>query len=133
MMLIPCKTSNLMLPKKIRLSEKLSVVKDYWHPRIVASLNGQLIKVARLKGTFIWHSHQGEDELFWVHSGRMAIDFRNGTVELDPGDMLVVPRGVEHRPRTISEEVELLLFEPASTLNTGEQRNERTRDELEWI
>ena len=96
---------------------------------IVAELNGQHVKVVRLRGEFVWHHHDVEDELFMVLRGRFRMEFRDRTVELGEGDLLVVPRGVEHRP-VADEEVEVLLFEPASTLNTGNVRNERTVERL---
>jgi mannose-6-phosphate isomerase-like protein (cupin superfamily) len=109
----------------IRLSEKLSRISEYWTPRVVGELNGQQVKLAKLKGTFLWHHHQNEDELFLVLRGTLELELRDGTVTLGPGEMYIVPRGVEHRP-VAREEVHLLLFEPASTLNTGNLENERT-------
>lgn len=110
---------------KVNLSDAFSKITEFWSPRIAAELNGQHVKLARLKGEFIWHSHEHEDELFLVHRGRLLIEFRDRAVELGPGEFLVVPRGVEHRP-VAAEEVQLLLFEPAGTLNTGNVENERT-------
>jgi mannose-6-phosphate isomerase-like protein (cupin superfamily) len=92
---------------------------------VVAELNGQQVKLAKLMGTFVWHHHELEDELFLVLRGELRIEFRDGEVVLGPGEMLVVPRGVEHRPHADSE-VEVMLFEPASTVNTGNVRDERT-------
>ena len=109
----------------IRLSEKLSRISEYWSPRVVGELNGQHVKLAKLKGAFLWHHHQNEDELFLVLGGTLELELRDGTVILGPGEMYIVPRGVEHRP-VAREEVHLLLFEPASTLNTGNVENERT-------
>ena len=109
----------------IRLSEKLSRISEYWSPRVVGELNGQHVKLAKLKGAFLWHHHQNEDELFLVLDGTLELELREGTVTLGPGEMYIVPRGVEHRP-VAREEVHLLLFEPASTLNTGNVENERT-------
>jgi len=111
---------------KINLSEKLSLFNDHWNPRIVAELNRQHVKLAKLKGEFVWHRHAEEDELFYVLSGILNIEFRDRTIVLHPGEMLVVPAGVEHRP-VASEEVSVLLFEPAGTVNTGEVRNNQTR------
>lgn len=104
-----------------------SAVTDHWSPHIVAELNGQHVKVVKFQGAFVWHHHDDEDELFLVHRGQFRMEFRDRTVELAAGDFLVVPRGVEHRP-VADEEVEVVLFEPASTLNTGNTRNERTVD-----
>jgi mannose-6-phosphate isomerase-like protein (cupin superfamily) len=118
--------------QKINLGEKLALFTDHWNPRIVADLNGQQVKLAKLRGEFIWHHHEAEDELFLVLHGRLRMQFRDGEVVLDPGDTVVVPRGVEHRP-VADEEVHLLLFEPASTLNTGNVRDGRTRERLERL
>ena len=111
--------------EKVNVSEKLALFSDYWNPRIVADLNGQQVKVVKLKGPFVWHQHAGEDELFLVVRGRLRMEFRDRAVELGEGELIVVPRGVEHRP-VAEAEVAVLLFEPASTLNTGDIRNERT-------
>jgi mannose-6-phosphate isomerase-like protein (cupin superfamily) len=110
---------------KIVVAEKLARIARPWEPKIVAELNGQHVKLARLKGEFTWHHHEHEDELFYVLGGRFRMEFRDRTVELFPGDLIVVPRGVEHRP-VADEEAQVMLFEPASTLNTGNVRNERT-------
>jgi mannose-6-phosphate isomerase-like protein (cupin superfamily) len=118
--------------EKINLNEKFSQFSDYWNPRILGELNGQLVKAAKLKGEFIWHHHEQEDELFLVTKGKLKMEFRDKTVELNPGEMIIVPRGIEHRP-VAEEEVELLLFEPASTLNTGNVENDRTVKELRKI
>jgi mannose-6-phosphate isomerase-like protein (cupin superfamily) len=118
--------------EKINLAEKLAVIQDHWNPRVAAELNGQQVKLVKLQGTFLWHHHEDEDELFLVVTGRLRMDFREGEVWLEPGEMIVVPRGVEHRPHA-DEEVEVLLFEPASTLNTGNVRNERTVEQLERV
>lgn len=114
------------------MGEKLALIHDHWNPRVVAELNGQQVKLVKLLGTFVWHHHEAEDELFLVVSGRLRMDFRDCEVWLEPGEMIVVPRGVEHRPHA-GEEVEVLLFEPASTLNTGNVRNERTVERLERV
>ena len=118
--------------EKINLSEKLSQFADYWNPRIVAELNGQHVKLTKLKGEFVWHHHEAEDELFLIIRGRLRMQLRDGEVVVGPGEAIVIPRGVEHRP-VADEEVQLLLFEPASTLNTGNVRSERTRDRLERL
>jgi mannose-6-phosphate isomerase-like protein (cupin superfamily) len=118
--------------EKIVLAEKLALFHDHWHPRIVAELNGQQVRLVKVQGTFPWHHHEAEDELFLVLAGRLRMDFRDRQVWLEAGEMIVVPRGVEHRPHA-DEEVSMMLFEPASTLNTGSERNERTVEHLDWI
>ncbi len=116
------------LPDKVSLSNAFSEIDEFWKPRVAGELNGQHVKLAKLKGEFIWHHHEHEDELFLIHSGVLRMEFRNGFVELHPGDFLVVPRGMEHRP-VAENDVELVMFEPAGTLNTGNVRNERTVDD----
>jgi mannose-6-phosphate isomerase-like protein (cupin superfamily) len=118
--------------QRIPLAEKFAAITDHWSPRIVARLNGQEVKLAKFQGAFTWHHHEAEDELFLVHRGRFRMEFRDRTVELGPGEMLVVPRGVEHRP-VADEEVEVLLFEPAGTLNTGNVRDGFTIDTPEAL
>lgn len=119
--------------EKINLLEKFLLFSERWSPKIIGKLNGQLIKIARIKGEFIWHSHADEDELFIVVKGTLYMDFRDGLQTIRPGEILIVPKGVEHRPRTDGEEVFILLIEPATTLNTGDQRNERTVEKPDWI
>ena len=109
----------------IDLREKVAAIDEHWSPRIVAELNGQHVKLVKFRGEFVWHHHDHEDELFLVHRGRFRMEFRDRTVDLGPGEMIVVPRGVEHRP-VADEEVEVVLFEPAGTLNTGNVIGERT-------
>ena len=109
----------------VNLTEKFSQIPDFWNPRIVGELNGQHVKLVKIKGEFVWHHHDVEDELFLILEGRLKMELRDGDVWLEEGEFLVVPRGVEHRP-VAEDEVHLLLFEPASTLNTGNVRNERT-------
>jgi mannose-6-phosphate isomerase-like protein (cupin superfamily) len=118
--------------ERIDLWEKLSTFDERWSPRIVAELNGQHVKLAKLEGEFVWHSHADEDELFLVLEGQLTLELRDGAVVLGPGQMVVVPRGVDHRPIAAGE-VHVLLFEPAGTLNTGSVRNERTVDDPERI
>ena len=118
--------------EKINLKQKLSMFNEHWKPRIIGDLNGQQVKLAKFQGPFIWHHHEHEDELFLVVKGRFRMEFREDTVQLDEGDMIIVPRGIEHRP-VADEEVHVLLFEPASTLNTGNVINERTVAELKRI
>jgi mannose-6-phosphate isomerase-like protein (cupin superfamily) len=116
----------------VNLAEKLALFSDHWHPRVVGALNGQHVKLAKLLGEFVWHRHDFEDELFLVISGRLTIQFRDRDVALQPGEFLIVPRGVEHRP-VAPEEVQVLLFEPAGTLNTGNVRDARTVEKLPWL
>ncbi|AMQ57763.1 cupin domain-containing protein [Algoriphagus sanaruensis] len=118
--------------EKINLQEKLSLFQEHWSPKIVGELNGQHVKLAKLKGEFIWHHHELEDELFWVLKGTLKMEFRDKTVLIHENEFLIVPRGVEHRP-VAEEEVSVLLFEPASTLNTGNTQNEFTKDHLDRI
>lgn len=118
--------------QKVNLTEKLSLFTDHWSPKIVGELNGQQVKLAKFQGEFVWHKHDHEDELFLVVNGRFRMEFRDRQVELEPGEFLIVPRGVEHRP-VADEEVHVLLFEPATTLNTGNVKNERTVAQLDRI
>ncbi len=114
--------------KKVNLTQKLSLFDEHWSPKIVAELNGQHVKLVKLLGEFSWHHHHDEeDELFFVIEGRLGMEFRNRDVLLEEGELIVVPRGVEHRP-VAEEEVHVMLFEPASTLNTGNVRNELTTE-----
>ena len=117
---------------KVSLAEKFASFDDRWSPKIVGELNGQHVKVVKLHGAFVWHHHDEEDELFLVHRGHLRMEFRDRVVDVSPGEFLIVPRGVEHRP-VADEEVEVVLFEPAGTLNTGNLRNERTVEELERL
>ena len=118
--------------EKINLTDKLSRFSDYWNPRIVGELNGQHVKLTKFKGPFVWHHHEAEDELFLVVKGRFRMEFRDHVVWLEEGELLIVPRGVEHRP-VAEEEAHVLLFEPAGTLNTGNQRGALTAEHLEWV
>jgi len=117
---------------KINLKEKLSLFSDYWNPRIIGELNGQQVKLAKFCGEFVWHKHDNEDELFMVMNGSFDMELREKTITLHEGDVLIVPRGMEHRP-VAKQEVHILLFEPVTTLNTGDVYNERTREKLEKI
>lgn len=127
--------------EKINLAQKFGLFSDFWNPRIVGELNGQLVKLVRFKGEFTWHQHEAEDEMFLVIRGRFRMDFREPaaggeTIEravwLEAGELIIVPRKVEHRP-VAEEEVEVMLFEPATTLNTGNVENELTRHQLSSI
>ena len=124
---------------KINLASKLALFADHWNPRIIGDLNENHIKLAKLQGDFIWHQHEMEDELFVVLKGRLMIDFRAEgdvlgvrTVEINPGEIIVVPKGVEHRPHA-EEEVHIMLIEPKTVINTGALENEMTRKELQRI
>ena len=110
---------------KINLDDAFARFSEHWSPRVAAELNGQHVKLVKLQGEFVWHHHEHEDEMFLVHKGAMVMEFRDRRVELRAGEFLVVPRGVEHRP-VAEGEVEVILFEPAGTLNTGNVANERT-------
>jgi len=116
----------------ISIKQKLAKFSDYFNPRVIAELNGQHVKLGKFKGEFIWHSHNDEDELFLVVKGKFFMEFPDKTVEINEGEMIVVPKGVEHRPRA-DEEVHVMLFEPANTVNTGNIENEMTIKEPEWI
>jgi mannose-6-phosphate isomerase-like protein (cupin superfamily) len=119
------------MPEVIDLDQKLSLFSEHWHPRIVASLNDQHVKLAKLQGEFIWHRHPAEDELFLVVKGSLLIRLRDQDLHLAPGQLVVIPRGVEHMPVAV-EEVHVLLLEPASTINTGDAPGVRTT-RAEWI
>jgi mannose-6-phosphate isomerase-like protein (cupin superfamily) len=116
----------------VNLSKKFASFSEHWSPKIVGELNGQQVKLAKLQGEFVWHSHEHEDELFLVMKGVLRMQFRDREVVVREGEFIVVPAGVEHRPVT-DEEVHVMLFEPASTLNTGNVRDERTVEELDRI
>lgn len=109
----------------VSLAAKLALIREHWSPRIVGELNGQHVKLVKFLGPFVWHHHDDEDELFYVVRGRFRMEFRDRSVWVEQGEFLIVPRGVEHRP-VAEQEVEVMLFEPATTLNTGNVRNERT-------
>jgi mannose-6-phosphate isomerase-like protein (cupin superfamily) len=121
-----------MAPAKVNLKEKLALFSAHWDPKIVAELNGQLVKLVKFQGPFTWHRHENEDELFLVVDGSFDMEFRDLTVRLEAGELIVVPRGVEHRP-VAEREAHVLLFEPATTLNTGDAGGPLTREELERI
>ena len=113
--------------QKVNIADQLECFSEAWSPRIVGELNGQHVKLVKLKGEFVWHHHEEEDELFLVVQGRLRMRLRDREIVLAPGEFLIVPRGVDHLP-VADEEVHVLLFEPVSTLNTGNVRNERTID-----
>jgi mannose-6-phosphate isomerase-like protein (cupin superfamily) len=118
--------------EKVNLAEKLALFDEPWQPKIVAELNDAYVKVVKLEDEFVWHHHDDEDELFLVVSGRLRMELRDGEVIVEPGELVVVPRGVEHRP-VAEGETHVVLIEPKTTRNTGTIRNERTVDELERI
>jgi mannose-6-phosphate isomerase-like protein (cupin superfamily) len=117
----------------INLNEKYNKFSEAWHPYIVGELNENYVKLARLQGEFVWHKHEQEDELFVVLKGTLIMDFRDKTVEINPGEILIVPKGVEHCPRTNDEEVRVMLIEPKTTAHTGDVKSELTVEKLEWI
>jgi mannose-6-phosphate isomerase-like protein (cupin superfamily) len=118
--------------KKINLAEKFGRFSDFWSPKIAAELNDNFLKLAKFKGSFVWHRHENEDELFLVVKGRLLIKLRDGEIRLEPGEFTVIPRGVEHLP-VAEEETHVILIEPKTTLNTGDQRNDRTVEKLDWV
>ncbi|MEN2280779.1 cupin domain-containing protein [Algoriphagus sp. SE2] len=117
---------------KVNLNEKFDLIKEHWSPKIIGELNGQDVKLAKVKGEFVWHDHKGEDELFLIIKGTLRIEFRDRSVTLNEGEMLIIPRGVEHYP-IAEEEVLLLLFEPQNTKHTGDVMTERTVQKFEKI
>ena len=119
-------------PSKVNLAEKLDLFQDQWVPRVVGEVNDFQVKVVKIQGEFVWHHHEEEDELFLVLKGQLRIEFRDGVVELGPGELVVVPKGVEHRP-VAENEVHVVLFERSATLNTGNVTNERTVAQPERI
>jgi len=118
--------------EKVNLAEKFLLFSEYWSPKIVGELNGQMVKLVKFKGPFVWHHHDHEDELFYVVKGYFDMEFEDKTVTINQGEFIIVPRGVEHCPNA-KEECEIMLFEPATTLNTGNVENERTLKELESL
>lgn len=120
--------------QSINIMQKFSLFNKLWTPHIIGELNGQYVKLCKLKNEFVWHSHENEDELFMVFKGTLLMDFRDGrTVEVKEGEILIVPKGVEHRPRAKDDIVFNLLFEPKATLHTGTTESEMTVKEMDWI
>jgi mannose-6-phosphate isomerase-like protein (cupin superfamily) len=117
---------------KVNLADKFLLFHEFWSPKVVGELNGQYVKLAKIKGEFVWHDHKTEEELFLVVKGRLVIKFRDTEVVLEEGEFLIVPRGVEHCP-VAEEEAHILLFEPQSTRHTGEVKSERTVEDVVWI
>jgi mannose-6-phosphate isomerase-like protein (cupin superfamily) len=118
--------------EKVNLTEKFENIPEYWKPYIAAELNGQHVKLDKLKGEFVWHRHEKEDEMFWVVKGRFRMDLRDSPIWLEEGEFIVVPRGVEHRP-VAEKEAWVVLFEPVSTINTGNVQNELTLGKLDHV
>ena len=117
---------------KVNLKDKFAMFSDHWNPRIIGELNGQQVKAAKLKGEFVFHHHDDEDEMFLVLEGQLKIAFEDKTVDISPGEFIIIPKSVSHKP-IAEEEVHLLLFEPASTLHTGNVRHELTKDNLKKL
>lgn len=117
---------------KVCLDEKFAAFDELWSPRIISELNGQLVKAAKIKGEFVWHSHADEDEMFLVVKGQFKMQFRDRTVDVGTGEFIIVPRGVEHCPLA-EEECHIMLFEPGNTKHTGEIVSERTVNDQPWI
>ena len=118
--------------EKVNLFEKLSLIHDHWNPRIAGSLNGQHVKLVKFKGEFVWHKHDNEDEMFFVFKGSFKMEFRDKTIIINENEFIIIPKGIEHKP-IAHEEVSVMLFEPAATLNTGDKINELTKITLERI
>ncbi len=117
---------------KVNLFQKFDLITEYWSPKIIGELNGQQVKLVKFQGDFVWHHHEQEDEAFFVMKGSFSMEFRDKIVEVKEGEMIVVPKGVEHRP-VAKDEVWVMLFEPATTMNTGNVVNEKTQTTLEKI
>jgi mannose-6-phosphate isomerase-like protein (cupin superfamily) len=128
-MMLICHTGRM---EKVNLRQKLSLFTDRWRPRIVGELNGQQVKLVKFAGEFDWHHHAAEDEMFLVVEGGFTMEFRDRRIELQQGEFLIVPRGVEHRP-VADQEASVMLFEPAGTRNTGEVQSPLTVDDPEWM
>ena len=122
----------IMPIEKVNIQEKFSLFSEHFTPKVVGELNGQQVKAVKVLGEFVWHHHDDEDEMFLVTRGRLKMEFRDRTVEVGEGEFIIVPRKVEHRP-VAEEEVHVLLFEPAGTLNTGNTENGLTKKELQHI
>ena len=118
--------------EKISVNEKLNLFNDHWNPRIVGELNEQYVKLVKFKGEFTWHSHKNEDEMFYVIKGKFNMEYRDRTIEVNEGEFIIVPKGIEHRP-VAEEEVSVMLFEPKSTINTGDVIDEFTKPNIKSI
>ncbi len=117
---------------KVNVDEKLSLIHGYWDPKIVGELNGQHVKLVKFNGEFTWHKHDNEDETFYVLKGNFKMELRDRTIGINKNEFIIIPKGVEHKP-VADEEVSVMLFEPASTLNTGDKINELTKNKIERI
>ena len=117
---------------KINIKDKLSLFSEYWSPKIVGELNGQYVKLCKLKGEFVWHKHDNEDEMFFVIDGILKVEFRDKTISIDKNEFIIIPKGIEHKP-IADKEVSLMVFEPISTLNTGDTEGDFTIEELDRI
>jgi len=118
--------------EKVNLGNAFASISEHWSPKIAGELNGQQVKLAKLKGGFVWHKHDQEDELFLVISGELIIELRDKKLVLKEGEMVIIPKGVEHKP-VAENEVEILLFEPISTVNTGEVNSDLRKENLDWV
>ncbi len=122
----------MKINSKVNLNEKFNLFTEHWSPKIVGELNGQHVKLVKLKGEFVWHKHDNEDEMFFVVNGSFTMEFRDKKITLNENEFLIVPKGVEHKP-VAENEVSIMLFEPATTLNTGDTQSELTKLVLETI
>ena len=118
--------------EKINIENKLALFTDYWNPKIVGELNNQYVKLVKLKGDFVWHKHDNEDEMFLVLDGQLKIELRDKTLNLEKNEFVIIPKGIEHKP-VAENEVSVMIFEPKSTLNTGNTKNNFTKENLEFI
>lgn len=118
--------------EKVIITEKLKLFSEYWSPKIVGELNGQHVKLVKFQGEFVWHKHENEDEMFLVLKGSFKMELRDKTIEINENEFIIIPKGTEHRP-VAENEVSVMLFEPASTLNTGDTESELTKHNLETI
>lgn len=118
--------------QKVNLAQKFELFSEHWSPKIVGELNGQQVKLVKLKGEFVWHKHDNEDEMFFIAEGILNIEFRDKTVTLTKGEFIIIPKGVEHKP-VAENEVLVMLFEPATTINTGDAESDLTKHQLNWI
>ena len=116
----------------VNLADKFSLIQDQWDPKVIAQLNDYHLKIAKIQGEFVWHSHPETDEVFIVIQGDLTIHLRNGELQLAPGELCVIPRGVDHKPAA-DQECQILMVEPAGTLNTGDAGGERTIEQIDWI
>jgi len=118
--------------RKVTVEKKFNLIHTYWDPKIAGRLNGQLVKLVKFKGEFTWHTHENEDEMFLVMAGKLCIELRDKKIDLEHGEFVIIPKGIEHKP-VAKEEVQVLLFEPESTLNTGNVENHFTKPEIGTI